>query len=353
MAASPLLFRCEADNKTGIGHAMRCLALAQGWLEAGGKAVFLMKESATAFTQRLNSEGIKVSFLRTGCGSHEDALATIELANQIDASWAIVDGYEFKDVYQEIVKDSGQSMMVIDDFGHADHYYADIILNQNIYAREEMYKPVIEPPAKLLLGTKYALLRREFRKRPRLARDIPFVATKVLVTLGGGDPDNVTKKVLEALTISERKDLEVVAVVGPTNRRFPELQAIIERTGCSFIKLIQNAINMPDLMAWADIGITAGGSTSWELAFMGLPCINIILADNQKLIAEGLDSANISINLGRHENVTALDILSAFTDLSEAAEERARMAKAGQALVDGAGPVRVIEVLGSLQKVET
>lgn len=36
---------------------------------------------------------------------------------------------------------------------------------------------------------------------------------------------------------------------------------------------------MPELMAWADLSIAAGGSTNWELAFMGLPSLVITIAD--------------------------------------------------------------------------
>jgi len=35
---------------------------------------------------------------------------------------------------------------------------------------------------------------------------------------------------------------------------------------------------MPELMAWADFAVSAGGSTCWELAFMGLPALVLIQA---------------------------------------------------------------------------
>ena len=45
---------------------------------------------------------------------------------------------------------------------------------------------------------------------------------------------------------------------------------------------------MPELMAWADVGVSAGGLTSWELAFMGLPGIVIVTAANQTGVAAAL-----------------------------------------------------------------
>jgi len=36
-------------------------------------------------------------------------------------------------------------------------------------------------------------------------------------------------------------------------------------------RLFSSVNNMSELMSWADIAISAGGSTCWELAYMGLP----------------------------------------------------------------------------------
>ncbi len=187
--------------------------------------------------------------------------------------------------YQKIIKESGFSLLFIDDYGHADHYYADIVLNQNIYADMSFYQ-YYEPYTRFLLGTKYALIRKEFLKWSGWHRDIPEVARKILVTFGGSDPDNVTHKVIEAVRTVDLDGLEVKVVVGGANPHFDLIYETVK--DLSNFTLIKNTENMSELVAWADIAISAGGSTCWELFFMGIPSIIIPIAENQVTCCKGI-----------------------------------------------------------------
>jgi UDP-2,4-diacetamido-2,4,6-trideoxy-beta-L-altropyranose hydrolase len=334
-----LIIRADASVEIGTGHLMRCLALAQAWQDATGQAIFALATSAPILEQRLQSVGMKVVHLSLRLGSAEDAEETASLARQLDASWIVVDGYHFGAEYQRIIKDSGLHLLFIDDYGHADHYYADIVLNQNIYAHEGLY-PHREPYTQLLLGTRYTLLRREFWQWRGWRRSLPLVASKVLVTLGGSDPDNVTLKVIQALQLVETEGLEAVVVVGGSNPHYELLQAAVQDLRFP-IRLESNVTNMPELMAWADVAVTAGGSTCWELAFMGLPSLILMLADNQQSSAKKLGGLS-GRNLGWHEDVSFGEIAEAVSQLLASAQTRAEMVKRGQELVDGEGSDRVL-----------
>jgi spore coat polysaccharide biosynthesis predicted glycosyltransferase SpsG len=98
---------------------------------------------------------------------------------------------------------------------------------------------------------------------------------------------------------------------------------------------------MPELMAWADIAIAAGGSTNWELAFMGLPSIVITIADNQQAIAAELDRQGVIINLGWHQDVTIEQIVLVLRELIGDRHKREDMSQKGCKLVDGNGASRV------------
>jgi spore coat polysaccharide biosynthesis predicted glycosyltransferase SpsG len=102
---------------------------------------------------------------------------------------------------------------------------------------------------------------------------------------------------------------------------------------------------MPELMAWADLTISAGGSTSWELAFMGLPAILIILAENQLLLSEKLAQRQIVLNLGWHTQVTSTILTTAMESLRQNFSQRHAMTRLGQELVDGWGSTRVVNCL--------
>ena len=110
----------------------------------------------------------------------------------------MVDGYQFNADYQRALKAAGFRVLFLDDYGHATHYSADLVLNQNAYANEKMYA-ARESYTRLLLGTDYCLLRREFSSWRGWKREIAPIGTKILVTMGGSDPENFTTDVVEAL----------------------------------------------------------------------------------------------------------------------------------------------------------
>src|SRR5450759_2310538 len=129
------------------------------------------------------------------------------------------------------------------------------------------------------MGTKYAMLRREFRPRTDTHRHLSEQGRNVLVTIGGADPDNTTGKVLEALARLPESEIKVTVVIGPNNPHESELRNLTARLHAPMV-LHKNVPNMPDLIADADLCVTAGGGTCWELAFMGVPMLLISIAEN-------------------------------------------------------------------------
>ncbi|MCL1491736.1 MAG: UDP-2,4-diacetamido-2,4,6-trideoxy-beta-L-altropyranose hydrolase [Pseudanabaena sp. Salubria-1] len=334
-----IVIRADASDLIGTGHVMRCLALAQGWQDQGGKAIFVLANKSPELEARLLSEKMIILYLSVKAGCHEDAHQTVDFTQQFAAQWVVVDGYHFGAEYQKVIKDFGTRLLFIDDYGHADYYYADLVLNQNIAANQDLYINR-ETYTKLLLGTEYALLRREFWKWRDWQRVVNPIASKILITLGGSDPDNVTLKVIQALNLLNKDNLEVNVVIGGSNPHYECLQREAADAS-SAISLHRNVSNMPELMAWADMAIAAGGSTNWELAFMGLPSIVIAIADNQKAIAAELDRQGVIINLGWHQDVTIEQIGLRLRELIGDRHKREDMSQKGRKLVDGNGASRV------------
>jgi len=339
-----LVIRADSSVKIGTGHTMRCLALAQAWQGRKGEVIFVCTQLCPALESRLLSEKIKTQYITSEPGSKEDALDTISFAKMTGAQWIVLDGYYFGAEYQKMIKDSGLSLLFIDDYGHADHYYADIVLNQNIYADMSFYSKY-EPYTRFLLGTKYALIRKEFLKWSGWHRDIPEVARKILVTLGGSDPDNVTLKVIEAVSTIDLDRLEVKVVVGGTNPHFDLIHETVK--DLSNFTIIKNAENMPELMEWADIAISAGGSTCWELAYLGTPFIALFIADNQKPVVLGISAQKSAVNLGSSKILTKKKIANVIKKVIKSIDMRSNLSKKSKKLVDGEGVSRVIMNINS------
>jgi len=341
--AGELFIRADAGTLMGTGHVMRCLALAQAWQDKGGRALFLMADGVDSLGERLRTEEMEVQKVSQKSGSREDAVKAAATARKLNTSWIVVDGYQFNTNYQRIIKESGLRLLFIDDNGHCDHYYADIVLNQNLHADESMY-PNKEPYTKLLLGTKYVLLRREFLKYRNWKREIPDVARKVLVTMGGSDPDNVTLKVIKALQQTDIDNLQVIVVVGASNPHYEKLQKVASE--CQFkIELRRNVTNMPELMSRADVAVASVGTTSWELAFMRLPPAILVLADNQEKAANLLTKKKIVLLLGYGSNAKLHSVAQVVKKLLLNRELRQELSHNGLLLVDGSGSIRVAEYL--------
>ncbi len=339
------MIRADASAKIGTGHVMRCLALAQAWRSVGGRAIFVMATATEApvIESRLKSEGFDVEHISADPGSDEDASVTCDLAASNQSDIIVVDGYHFSSQYQALIKRSGRCLLFIDDYGHAGKYYADFVLNQNIYASESLYSQR-EPYTRLLLGSSYVLLRQEFWPWRNWCRKIPNTARKVLITLGGSDPDNVTMKVIRSLWHPQIEGLEAVAVIGGSNSHIESIRSAAE-SSCIPLQLMQNTSGMPELMAGADMAISSASTTSWELAFMGLPALSIVLADNQVRVAEELAKAGMAVNLGWHDRLSEKDLGQAVVSLSSDPVSRSCMADVGRHLVDGQGSMRVVSSL--------
>jgi len=317
---------------------MRCLALGQAWQDAGGNVVFAMAESTVSVDSRLHSEGMEIVYLRACANSLDDVRDFAALASDRDAAWVVVDGYKFDSEYQRSLKDTGLKLLFVDDLGRCEHYPADLVLNQNVYAGENMYANR-DAHTRLLLGPRFAMLRRDFRPWSKYQRVIIPNGRKVLVTMGGSDPDNVTAIVLEALRSVEIDELEVVVVLGGSNPHVDSLERFANQSPS--IRFLRDAPNMPELMAWSDVAVSAAGSTCAEMGLLGLPAILIDLAENQTPVAQELDRRQAAIHLGSSKDVNPAQIAGQVQSLLSSAEHRICLSERSRALVDGEGAGRV------------
>ncbi|RLE08391.1 UDP-2,4-diacetamido-2,4,6-trideoxy-beta-L-altropyranose hydrolase [Candidatus Aerophobetes bacterium] len=339
-----LLIRADASTKIGTGHLMRCLALAQAWKDAGGEVAFITACRNEGLLERLREEGFEVHLLSSSYPEPGDWEVTKNVIAGHPDAWVVLDGYHFDEVYQKRIKDAGNRLLVIDDMAHLNHYYADIVLNQNLHAEDLSYH--CEPYTRLLLGTKYVLLRREFLKWKGWKREIPDIAKKVLVTLGGSDPENVTLKIIQALQRADISDLEVTVVIGASNPHADTLEEAT-RQSCIPVRLVRNVKNMPKLMAWADVAVSSAGTTVWELAFMGVPTMVVITTPIEEFLSSGVEKYGLFASMGWFNRLYAHQLTKALNELIQDEEVRRNMATLSRHFVDGAGCDRVLEHLST------
>jgi UDP-2,4-diacetamido-2,4,6-trideoxy-beta-L-altropyranose hydrolase len=350
----PLFIRADASALIGTGHVMRMLSLAQAWLrEEGGLVVFLCAQLPDALAGRLRAEGCTVVMLRQASTQADDAHATLSaMANYIQVSgfqfqvsdgWLLADGYHFGPDFQQAIKAGGVRLLVMDDNGENGAYECDLVLNQNIHADKKFYARRA-PQTRLLLGTRYALLRSEFLSVKR-TREISSVARRVLLTLGGADPGNMTGQALASLAALGRIEGELCVVLGGGNPRGTEIEQAAHLLPWSRVRVLRNVTNMPELMQEADLAVTAGGSTCWEMCLLGLPMLVISIAENQRGLVQGLGAAGAAVVAGHAGEFDPSCLGRQIAGLCADAAQRQALSAVAQRAVDGLGVQRVLAAL--------
>jgi UDP-2,4-diacetamido-2,4,6-trideoxy-beta-L-altropyranose hydrolase len=347
MGLDRLVIRADAGPVMGAGHVMRCLALGQAWKHAGGSAAFLAAPLAPELDARLRSEGMAVHELGAVPSSARDADQTVRLCEDLQAAWIVIDGYQFDAGYQDRLKQAGLRVLAIDDYGHAGRYVADLIVNQNLHARAELY-PRIGPETKLLLGSRFILLRQEFLVWGGWQRRHSPAACRILVTLGGGDHGGILLAVIAALRQLASFAIEARVLCGAGNARCETLVRAAESAPFP-VELLTTTTEMPALMAWADVAVSGGGSTCWEMAFMGLPALAIVLADNQQPVVDSLERLGVVIGSGRDRDLDTGTLSEKLGRLLTDCDRRAAMSLEGRTLVDGLGTTRLVDQLRAEQ----
>ena len=302
-----VVFRADASLAMGTGHVMRCLALAQALKDNKVNVEFICRKHKGSLIDKIRSNRLNVHELEVleeaddklahshwlGATQQQDADDCIEILKSEKIDWLIVDHYALDEQWQKKLKPYYEKLMVIDDLADRKHQ-CDILLDQNFGRSLQDYKELVPTSSKLLMGSKYALLRPEFEKYRQysLNRRKNEKFKKLLVNMGGTDTDNITGKVIERLQIAKLpKDVEITIVMGKTA---PHLSNIITSVNKlpygSEVKV--DVDNMAELMANADIAIGASGATTWERCCLGLPTIQLVTAYNQEFIASKLNKIN-------------------------------------------------------------
>lgn len=325
---------------------MRTLAVAQAWRLDGGAVRYVARELPDALEDRLRRDGCDVErWPDITAGSAADGRRLRDAVSSGDAAAVLVDGYAFGDAFRRQLSGTHATTMLLHDYGMNEPLWLDFILNANPHARRELY-PLVDG-RRQLLGLRWAMLRREFVTALRHGGPAPDARipgrARVLVTLGGGDPHDVTGRIIDAMEAVDRP-LEVCALVGAANPHMERLRRRAARSRHT-IRVCAAVDDMPAMMAWADVAVAAAGSTSWELAWMGVPWLSIAFADNQRPILDELHARGLAVALGWHDNVTSPKIAEALSTLLTQSRARARLAAKVAPLIDGAGAARIAGVL--------
>jgi len=129
-----VVIRADAGPGVGTGHVMRMLALGQACVRLGGSVTMAVGDLPVGLVRRIEDCRINVRRLANHSACLEDAAETSELAKELNADWLVVDGYAFGSDYQCQLGTS-PSLMVMDDGNVGEDSPAELVLNQNAFAK--------------------------------------------------------------------------------------------------------------------------------------------------------------------------------------------------------------------------
>lgn len=364
-----VVFRCDASIQIGTGHVMRCLTLADELTNQGAKCYFICREHEGNLIDFITQKGYEVYKLEAiplnnsnkdeaepiishsewlGASQAEDAKQTIDAISDIKPEWLIIDHYALNDCLEQKLRPHCDNILVIDDLADRKHD-CDILLDQTFDRDKQDYANLIPSHCKALCGTTYALLRPEFSKwrQYSLERRKNNVLEHILVNLGGVDKDNLTSKILDTLKQAPLSDsCKITVVMGSTS---PWIEAVKKKAEqLPWPTEVKTGVsNMAELMANSDLAVGAAGSTSWERCCLGLPTIMLVIADNQKDIANNLKSAN-AVKVILNDHSLAQMINKYLYDLIQSPKKLEAMSQSSADVLDGYGIFKVIEKMKSL-----
>ncbi len=345
------LIRADGNSMIGMGHLMRCLTVASSlrtMLTGEERVLFVCADDDSA--EAVRERGFEAASLG---GDYRDLAAELpafrRLAEGLRESSEgqvqlviLADSYYLTDDYCSVLQDLGTLFCLDDLQKHA--FPADGVINYNVFADPAVYENLYhDKETDLYLGGAYVPVREEFTGAGYVPAE---TVHNVLITTGGGDTPDVAGKVLRALLPDAEEDIRFRVVAGRFNPNLPGLKALAEEY--EQVDLLFDVKNIAELREDCDLAITAGGTTVYELAAIGVPLICLSYAENQEGLTEYIGEKEIAGYAGAFhldEAGTVARVEELFKELVADADLRRTYFDRERALIDGQGARRIAEVL--------
>lgn len=331
-----VIIRTDASLEIGTGHVMRCVTLAKQLEREGANIIFVCRNFPGNSIAYIQSQGFHVHTLLSHESKYhwkwilenwkqDEEETKLFIQNlHMEINLLIVDHYGLDVKWESKLRSTVKHLMVIDDLANRPHD-CDVLLDQNYYLNmQNRYKGLVPDSCVQLLGPNYVLLRDEF-----LSIDVQEIhrdgnVNNILVFFGGTDPTGETLKTLQAVQELNRSDIEFNIVVGASNPQKEQIEQVCEQMPNVIFHC--QVSNMAELMLQADIALGAGGSTTWERCFLQLPSITVIVAENQRDIAQAVSQRGASYCIGESEQVNKKNIQEEILRIVDNPEKVIKMA---------------------------
>jgi UDP-2,4-diacetamido-2,4,6-trideoxy-beta-L-altropyranose hydrolase len=340
-----VFFRVDASPEIGLGHLRRCGVLAAECRKREIEAHFLIRRHSLDLGGQEFPPGAILHDLPWESTPAEDARAMVELCARHHVEVGVVDHYRMGGHYQDILKEAGLRWMQFGNSRHTHPLRGDLVHDASPGARAASYaaRIVDDDAPQFLTGPAYALVGQTFRdQRAGLPPPALRNLDSILLTFGGGDDRGAALAALEWLDTAGFAGRRLLL----TTHLNPSLPALRKWADDSpLIELHVDNWQPAPLMAECQLAICAGGTTTFELACLGIPMAIVCIAENQIAPAMAWDAAGLACNLGAFPALEPVSVTTRLNPLLNDPALRQRMATKCWESVDGAGVVRTVDAL--------
>jgi UDP-2,4-diacetamido-2,4,6-trideoxy-beta-L-altropyranose hydrolase len=269
-------FRVDASAQMGLGHLMRCLALAQEVFEREGEPVFFIQQSTLKYCQTRHDWVGRIVIIPESISGSDEINWISDYLIRDNGSLLILDGYQFSTEYKQQLKmATGAHLIVFDDNNDLGMLHADLVINGSHFASNLNYQESA-PHASLCVGPEYRVLRTEFSIAPTIEWSQRM---GLLITIGGSDPTHSTLPLLQALE-HIGFDAPIRIITGAGFEQGAELEKYLSSSAL-MVQHLHNFQSMADALSRCRLAICAAGGTQYEAEAMATPSLLLVVADNQ------------------------------------------------------------------------
>lgn len=276
-----LFIRVNFDHEIGLGHLVRCMALAE-MLKKYFNIHFFYLDGTTPGSTYLAGSGFSFSRI------NNEAEFIEKLTSEVIV---VLDGYHFHIDYQWQIKSKGCLLVCIDDV-HDQDFAADLIINHAPGIFKEDYNAPFY--TQFALGPDYVLLRQPFllaARKKEEEKKRKEVNDTVMICFGGADPLNITEKAL-ATVIKFEQLKKIIVVVGGLYQYADSLDKYLKTDTRIEWHANLSDIAMAAIMMRSDIAIVQASGILFESLASGCIAVTGVYIDNQKFVYSNFVNSN-------------------------------------------------------------
>lgn len=325
-----VLIRCDGGAEIGLGHVMRCLSLAQHLRDHFATGIqFVIKASAdtndTAAVDLLEHHMFTPIVIAPD-KSEEDVINSV-LADKTyhGVIWDI--RTDLSATYIKSLRDAGLICVCIDDPSDR-RLQCDLCFYPPVPQVEAMSWAGFDGTRHC--GWDWILLNPSFTRTQPDVEHSPTAIMKILVCMGGADPNGMVFTALDALA-RITAPFHVHIVLGQSFRHEDRVKSIL--AAAPFDATVHSHVHdMAALMRRMDLAIASFGVTAYELAASAVPSILLGLTPDHVQASEALVEAGVAFSAGLQDNIDGAFLATHIEAFIRDTHKRARMHEAAQNL---------------------